>query len=101
MLKNILLIALIWMIASNGFAQPGTSAPPGFDVKTELMAYGKRDSITYSSKTAGANRRSVIYTPPGYSTSKRYPVLYLLHGIGGDEKEWSKGGVPHIILDKL
>lgn len=101
MLKNILLIALIWMIASNGFAQPGKVAPPGFDVKKELKSYGKIDTITYSSKTVGANRRALIYTPPGYSKSKKYPVLYLLHGIGGDEKEWFKGGVPDIILDNL
>jgi len=101
MLKNILLITLIWMIASNGFAQPGKVAPPGFDVKKELKSYGKIDTITYSSKTVGANRRALIYTPPGYSKSKKYPVLYLLHGIGGDEKEWFKGGVPHIILDNL
>ena len=42
-----------------------------------------------------------IYTPPGFSTSKKYPVLYLLHGIGGDEKEWLTGGTPQIILDNL
>ena len=43
----------------------------------------------------------MIYTPPGYSKSKKYPVLYLLHGIGGDEKEWLKGGQPQVILDNL
>jgi enterochelin esterase-like enzyme len=44
-----------------------------------------------------------VYTPPGYSTEKKYPVLYLLHGIGGNEREeWAKGGgVPHLILDNL
>ena len=43
----------------------------------------------------------LIYTPPGYSEKKKYPVLYLLHGIGGDEKEWLKGGKPQVILDNL
>ena len=43
-----------------------------------------------------------VYTPPGYSKDKKYPVLYLLHGIGGNEREeWAKGGVPHVILDNL
>jgi enterochelin esterase-like enzyme len=42
-----------------------------------------------------------VYTPPGYSRRKKYPVLYLLHGIGGDEKEWLNGGKPQVILDNL
>jgi enterochelin esterase-like enzyme len=43
----------------------------------------------------------LIYTPPEYSKNKKYPVLYLLHGIGGDEKEWLRGGQPQVILDNL
>src|SRR5204863_2479628 len=46
-------------------------------------------------------RKALIYTPPGYSKNKKYPVLYLLHGIGGDEKEWLNGGKPQLILDNL
>ena len=42
-----------------------------------------------------------LYTPPGFSKEKKYPVLYLLHGIGGDEKEWLTGGQPQVILDNL
>ncbi|HTN36008.1 MAG TPA: alpha/beta hydrolase-fold protein, partial [Arachidicoccus sp.] len=38
---------------------------------------------------------------PGYTTAKKYPVLYLLHGIGGDEYEWLHGGQPQVILDNL
>ena len=53
------------------------------------------------SKTVGSKRRALIYTPPGYSKKKKYPVLYLLHGIGGDEKEWLNGGTPQVILDNL
>ena len=62
---------------------------------------GKLDSIQYESKTVGSIRKALVYTPPGFSKSKKYPVLYLLHGIGGDEKEWLKGGTPQIILDNL
>ncbi len=43
----------------------------------------------------------LVYTPPGFSKRKKYPVLYLLHGIGGDEKEWLNGGSPQVILDNL
>jgi enterochelin esterase-like enzyme len=49
----------------------------------------------------GNSRRAIIYTPPGYSSKVKYPVLYLLHGIGGDEKEWLKNAQPQIILDNL
>lgn len=76
-------------------------APAGFDVRKELVSYGKVDSITYFSKTVGVDRKALIYTPPGYSGAKKYPVLYLLHGIGGDEKEWFSQGAPNIILDNL
>ncbi len=46
-------------------------------------------------------RKARVYTPPGYTKDKKYPVLYLLHGIGGDENEWARGGAPDVILDNL
>ncbi len=73
----------------------------GFDTVRNNIAHGKIDTVSYTSKTVGTNRRSLIYTPPGFSTTKKYPVLYLLHGIGGDEKEWLNGGHPEVILDNL
>jgi enterochelin esterase-like enzyme len=76
-------------------------AAPGFDTVRNNIARGKIDTISYASKTVGTNRRSLIYTPPGFSKNKKYPVLYLLHGIGGDEKEWLNGGHPEVILDNL
>jgi enterochelin esterase-like enzyme len=42
-----------------------------------------------------------VYTPPGYTTDKKYPVLYLLHGIGGDETEWQRFAKPGELLDNL
>ena len=42
-----------------------------------------------------------VYTPPGYSADEKYPVLYLLHGIGGDETEWQRFCKPDVILDNL
>ena len=75
-------------------------APKGFDSMRTNIPQGKIDTITYDSKTVGTKRKTLIYTPPGYSKSKKYPVFYLLHGIGGDEKEWLQGK-PQAILDNL
>jgi Enterochelin esterase and related enzymes len=76
-------------------------AQPGFDSLRADIPHGKIDTIEYTSTTVGTNRKATIYTPPGYSANKKYPVLYLLHGIGGDEKEWLNGGKPQNILDNL
>lgn len=76
-------------------------APVGFDQVQADIPQGKLDSIQYASKTVGTTRKALVYTPPGYSKKDKYPVLYLLHGIGGDEKEWLKGGHPEVILDNL
>ena len=57
--------------------------------------------LEYDSTTVGTRRKVLVYTPPGYSSDSKYPVLYLLHGIGGDEEEWRRGGHPEIILDNL
>jgi enterochelin esterase-like enzyme len=58
-------------------------------------------TVTYHSTTVGVDRQTLVYTPPGYSEEKKYNVLYLLHGIGGDEREWYYNGSPHYILDNL
>jgi len=76
--------------------------PEGFDKTREGIAHGKLERVDYDSKTVGVKRWMQVYTPPGYSKETKYPVLYLLHGIGGNEREeWAKGGVPHVILDNL
>jgi enterochelin esterase-like enzyme len=76
-------------------------APLGFDIVRSDIPHGKIDSVIYNSKTVGNNRKALVYLPPDYSKDKKYPVLYLLHGIGGDEKEWLNGGLPQVILDNL
>lgn len=100
-MKPIFFIALL-VISLNGLSQgiikPATA---GFDMAKDNIAHGKIDSIAYPSKTVGTDRKLLVYTPPGYTKSKKYPVLYLLHGIGGDEKEWFTGGKQHVILDNL
>lgn len=58
--------------------------------------------IEYDSTTVGTTRKMQVYTPPGYTEEKKkYPVLYLLHGIGGDETEWQRFASPNVILDNL
>jgi enterochelin esterase-like enzyme len=57
--------------------------------------------IEYESQTVGTTRKMQVYTPPGYSKDKKYPVLYILHGIGGDETEWQRFARPDILLDNL
>jgi len=76
-------------------------APEGYDVPKANIPHGKIDTVTYYSQSVGNNRKMLVYTPPGYSANSTYPVLYLLHGIGGDEKEWFDHGSPNVILDNL
>lgn len=76
-------------------------APEGFDKVRENIPHGKIGTVEYQSKTVGATRKMMIYTPPGFSANKKYPVLYLLHGIGGDHLEWYNNGHPEVILDNL
>lgn len=73
----------------------------GFDIVRASIPHGKIDSIIYNSTTVGTSRKALVYIPPGFSKDKKYPVLYLLHGIGGDEKEWLNGGQPQVIFDNL
>jgi enterochelin esterase-like enzyme len=77
-------------------------APEGFDQPRDGIEHGKLEQVDYDSKTVGVKRWMEVYTPPGYSKDKKYPVLYLLHGIGGNEKkEWTRQGVANVILDNL
>ena len=76
------------------------AAPEGFDKETAGIERGTIMETEYPSKTVGTTRKVTIYLPPKYDKSKKYPVLYLLHGIGGDHKEWMQG-VPNIIMDNL
>ncbi|MDR1556524.1 MAG: esterase [Tannerellaceae bacterium] len=66
------------------------------------IPHGSLTHRWYDSPALGTDRRINIYTPPGYERSgERYPVLYLLHGAGGDEDEWVTFGKATRILDNL
>lgn len=102
-MKNIAII-LVCALAYCFGVQAQSSIPhsqAGFDVEKTGIAQGKIETVTYNSKTVGTKRKALVYTPPGFSKSKKYPVLYLLHGIGGDELEWFNNGKPQVILDNL
>ncbi|MBO4431867.1 MAG: esterase family protein [Bacteroidaceae bacterium] len=78
------------------------AAPQGFDQERAGIAKGTVQLIEYQSESVGTVRKANVYLPPKYDKKKKYSVLYLLHGIGGDENEWYKdGGVPNIIMDNL
>ena len=101
-MRQFILISVLFVFCIFADAQNSIKhAPPGFDALQPGISQGKIDTIYYESKTVGTRRKAIIYTPPGFSKDKKYPVLYLLHGIGGDEKEWLSGGQPQVILDNL
>lgn len=87
----------IWI--ENRLMVPGAQADL-YDVKD--VPHGQVSEVWYPSPTLGSQRRLSVYTPPGYEKSnKRYPVLYLLHGAGGDEEVWINRGRANYILDNL
>ena len=70
--------------------------------KVNDVPHGTVSKVWYESPSLGISRRMTVYTPAGYETSgKRYPVFYLLHGMGGDENAWSELGRATQILDNL
>ncbi len=84
---------------SNFFVIPGALSE-NYSIKD--VPHGNVNIVWYDSPTLKLTRRMYVYTPPGYDTgSQRYPVLYLLHGAGGDEDAWNNLGRASVILDNL
>src|SRR5678816_3235586 len=75
--------------------------PQGFDAPRQGIATGRVERVEYISTVTGGKRPAMVYTPPGYSSSRKYPVLYLLHGIGGNESHWTQFGAADSILDNF
>jgi enterochelin esterase-like enzyme len=75
--------------------------PDSIVARRDDVPRGKLEMIEYESKTVGTTRKLNVYTPPGYSNDKKYPVLYLLHGIGGDETEWQRFASCDRLFDNL
>ena len=85
---------------TSAFIVPGERA----DLYTiQDVPHGTVSKVWYESATAGFDRRLTVYTPAGYNpvAKTRYPVLYVLHGIGGDEDAWIAQGRAAQVLDNL
>jgi enterochelin esterase family protein len=84
---------------TNIFIIPGD---PGSLYNVQDVPHGTVARRWYNSPSLGFERRITIYTPPGYEAGKKsYPVLYLLHGAGGDEEAWITLGRTAQIMDNL
>lgn len=78
------------------------AAPPaGFSDTRPGVAPGRIEPFSYDSGVTGTRRSAIVYLPPGYAADRKYPVLYLLHGIGGNQDEWHGYVRAHTILDNL
>src|SRR5262245_33097294 len=101
-LRSVCAFLLLVAAALTGAEPPKFSpAPKGFDIRRDKVERGKVETVEYDSKTVGAKRKMVVYTPPGYSKDTKYPVLYLLHGAGDNETGWTQKGAAGVILDNL
>jgi enterochelin esterase-like enzyme len=91
-------------VAAQGPGRPRASqaVPAPAYLQVRDVPHGEVQAITYQSQSLAREREAVVYLPPGYSTrANRYPVLYLLHGAGGDERTWTDRQQAHVILDNL
>ena len=88
------------MTLANSASTPAIP-PQGFDRRRQGIQHGNVETVEYDSKSVGAKRNLVIYTPPGYTKDAKYPVLYLFHGAGGNETNWTRQGAAGAILDNL
>lgn len=86
-------------IVENRLLVPGKLADI---IATQNVPHGNVTAVWYPSSILGTERRMYVYTPPGYEHGKdKYPVLYLLHGGGGDEDGWISRGRANYIIDNL
>ena len=100
--KKEIIFLIILMCINTTFAQKTEKEmPKGYEQTRVGIAKGRIDTVLYDSKTVGNKRKTLVYTPPNFDNKKKYPVFYLLHGIGGDHLEWFKGANPQNILDNL
>lgn len=88
---------------TNIFTLSAEEGDKGWYYQVNDVPHGNVSKVWYDSPTLGMQRRMTVYTPAGYEKNKktRYPVLYLLHGSGGDEDAWSDLGRAVQILDNL
>ncbi|HLP38143.1 alpha/beta hydrolase-fold protein [Lacibacter sp.] len=82
--------------------KPAYNNPPaGFRSKRENIAHGTISTVQYDSKTVSARREMLVYTPAGYSTDRKYPVIYLLHGLNSGAGQWPYWVRADHVIDNL
>ncbi len=86
--------------ADSAIALPNHAPSDFIQVRPDIPK-GKLETITYNSKSIGVDRKAVVYTPPNYDPKQKYPVLYLMHGIGGNETHWTTLCAANKVLDNL
>ena len=87
---------------SNIFVMTTKKGDAGYYYQNNNVPHGSVTRIWYYSENAKMDRRMTVYLPNGYEQGKeKYPVLYLLHGSGGDENAWSELGRTIQIMDNL
>ena len=86
---------------SNIFIVSEKQGDKGDIYRVNEVKHGNLAKVWYDSPTLKMQRRMTIYTPAGYDKGSNYPVLYLMHGAGGDENAWSELGRAAQILDNL
>lgn len=88
---------------TNIFTLSAEQGDKGWYYEVQDVPHGNVSKMWYDSPTLGMQRRMTVYTPAGYekNTKTKYPVLYLLHGSGGDEDAWGDLGRATQILDNL
>lgn len=69
--------------------------------KQEGTVLGTLESITYHSEVVGADREAYVYLPPHYSKDQKYPVLYMIHGIGCDRGQWVSLSLNNILSNMI
>ncbi|MEO8597080.1 MAG: alpha/beta hydrolase-fold protein [Candidatus Solibacter sp.] len=75
--------------------------PAGFNVRRDNIPHGEMMDVQYDSKTLGTRRQIRVYLPPGYSADRKYPTIYLQHGLGWNDLEWPQVRHADIVIDNL
>jgi enterochelin esterase family protein len=91
-------IGVIWFAS-----QFSVKGPEADYLAVKNIPHGEVHEVWYHSNQLNAERRVIVYTPPGYdqTSDKKYPVLYLLHGHGDDETGWTNAGFANVIMDNM
>jgi S-formylglutathione hydrolase FrmB len=96
-MKRTALLAALALAACHDHA-----SPPPQPVTPPATAPSRATAVTFHTDALGVDKQFIVYLPLGYEAStKRYPVFYYLHGLGGEETSWTKGGHIDAVADQM